>query len=57
MGVWEQLMGYETVLCMVRTFLHQKTITVIMASHKRKMSCRKSFGKLNVFLFASKFLL
>jgi len=37
--------------------LHTKTITVIMASPKRKLSYRKSFGKLNIFLFAIEFLL
>jgi len=47
----------QTVICTVQTFLHPKTITVIMASPKRKLSCRKSFGKLNIFLFATEFLL
>jgi hypothetical protein len=45
----------QTVICMVRTFLYPKTITVIMASPKRKLSCRKSFGKLNIFFWPMNF--
>ena len=54
---WEELMGYETNGHMHGTnILHPKTITVIMASPKRKLSYRTSFGKLNIFVFAMLFL-
>jgi len=55
---WEELMGYET-----NGHMHGMNIFtlknnyLIMASPKRKLSSRKSFGKLNIFLFASEFLL
>jgi hypothetical protein len=51
-------MGYET-----NGHMHGMNIFtlknnyLIMASPKRKLSSRKSFGKLNIFLFASEFLL